>query len=209
MIIRWEKDSPLAWPLLVTFAENREIDFFTSISGSAPSFMVKFQTLIQKFGKKGEKTGWTYIVIEAKFARQIKAGSKVSFRVKGRLDFWPFEGLALLPMGEGDFILPLNAAIRKAIRKKQGDKLLVEMNLDSRAPALSADLLKCLKPEPASLAFFRSLPPSHQHYFSKWIESAKTIHTKTKRIVMAVTALAQRQGFGEMVRANKSVRGKG
>ena len=168
--------------------------------------MVKFQTLIQKFGKKGEKTGWTYIVVEAKFAHQLKPGSKVSFRVKGRLDSYSFEGLALLPMGEGDFILPLNAAIRRAIRKKQGDLLIIEMDLDSRAPALSADLLKCLKQEPGSLAFFKSLPRSHQNYFSKWIESAKTITTKTKRIAMAVTAMAQQQGFGEMIRANKSSR---
>ena len=167
--------------------------------------MVKFQTLIQKFGKKGEKTGWTYIVVEAKFARQLKPGSKVSFRVKGRLDLYPFAGLALLPMGEGDFILPLNAAIRKAIRKKEGDRLRIEMDPDNRKPVLSADLIKCLKQEPASLAFFKSLPKSHQHYFSKWIESAKTINTKTKRIVMAVTAMAGRQGFGEMLRANRSV----
>jgi hypothetical protein len=165
--------------------------------------MLKFQTLIQKFGKKGEKTGWTYIVISAKFARQLKPGSKVSFRVKGRLDSYSFEGLALLPMGEGEFILPLNAAIRRAIRKKQGDQLIVEMILDSRAPVLSADLLKCLKPEPVALTFFKSLPRSHQNYFSKWIDSAKTINTKTKRIVMAVTALALRQGFAEMLRASK------
>jgi hypothetical protein len=192
---------------LATFAENLEIEIFMSLSSSAPSIMAKFQTDIQKFGKKGEKTGWTYIVVGAKFARQLNPGSKVSFRVKGRLDSWSFEGLALLPMGEGDFILPLNAAIRKAIRKKQGDSLIVEMNLDSRAPVLSADLLKCLKQEPASLAFFKSLPRSHQNYFSKWIEGAKTIHTKTKRIVMAVTALALKQGYGEMIRAERGERG--
>jgi len=170
--------------------------------------MVKFQTLIQKFGKKGEKTGWTYVVIGAKFARQLKPGSKVSFRVKGRLDSFSFEGLALLPMGDGDFILPLNAAIRRAIRKKQGDRLIIEMDLDRRAPVLSADLLKCLKPEPAALTFFKSLPRSHQNYFSKWIESAKTINTKTRRIVMAVTALAMRNGFEEMLRANKRESGQ-
>ena len=84
---------------------------------------------------------------------------------------------------------------------------MIEMNLDSRKPVLSADLIKCLKQEPASLTFFKSLPQSHQNYFSKWIESAKTINTKTKRIVMAVTAMADRQDFGEMLRANKSVRG--
>ena len=170
--------------------------------------MVKFQTLIQKFGKKGEKTGWTYVVIGAKFARQLKPGSKVSFRVKGRLDSFSFEGLALLPMGEGDFILPLNAAIRRAIRKKEGDRLLIEMTLDSRSPVLSADLLKCLKQEPAARTFFKSLPRSHQNYISKWVESAKTISTKTKRIVMAVTALSQQLGFREMLLANKRESGQ-
>jgi len=165
--------------------------------------MVKFQTLIQKFAKKGEKTGWTYILIAARIARQLKPGSKVSFRVKGRLDSFSFEGLALLPMGEGDFILPLNASIRRAIRKKQGDLLIVEMDLDGRAPVLSADLLKCLRQEPAALIFFKSLPRSHQNYFSKWIESAKTINTKTRRIVMAVKALAMRNGFAEMLRASQ------
>jgi hypothetical protein len=165
--------------------------------------MVKFQTLIRKFGKKGEKTGWTYIVIGAKFARQLKSGSRVSFRVKGRLDSHSFEGLALLPMGDGDFILPLNAGIRRAIRKKQGDQLIIEMNLDNRAPVLSADLLKCLKQEPGALTFFKSLPRSHQNYFSKWVESAKTVNTKTKRIVMAVAAMARQLGFAEMLRASK------
>src|SRR5258706_5896377 len=165
--------------------------------------MVKFQTLIQKFGKKGEKTGWTYIEVGAKFARQLKPGSKVSFRVKGRLDSHSFEGLALLPMGGGDFILPLNGAIRRAIQKKQGDQLIVQMDLDKRSPVLSADLLKCLKQEPASLAFFKSLPRSHQNYFSKWIDSAKTIDTKTKRIAMAATGSANQKGVLEMLRGNK------
>jgi hypothetical protein len=164
--------------------------------------MVKFQTTILKFGKKGEKTGWTYIVINARIARQLKP-SKVSFRVKGRLDAYDFEGFALLPMGDGDFILPLNAGIREAIRKKQGDRLAVEMQVDSRKPVLSGDLMKCLKEEPAALAFFKSLPRSHQHYFSKWIEGAKTVATKTKRIVQTVIAMASQQGFSEMMRANR------
>jgi hypothetical protein len=167
--------------------------------------MVKFHTTIQKFGKKGEKTGWTYIVFAARLARKLKP-SKVSFRIKGHLDTHFVEGLALIPMGEGDFILPLNAAIRKAIRKKCGDRLRVEMELDSRALPLSDDLMKCLKAEPAALTFFKSLPRSHQNYFSKWIESAKSVHTKTRRIVQAVTALASRQGYAEMLRAAKTER---
>ena len=81
--------------------------------------MVKFKATIQKFQKKGEKTGWSYIEIDAPKARKLNPGSKVSFRVKGRLDAFEFEGMALLPMGKGDFILPLKADVRKKIQKKQ------------------------------------------------------------------------------------------
>jgi hypothetical protein len=45
---------------------------------------------------------------------------------------------------------------------------------------------------------------SHQVYFSKWIESAKTNATKTKRIVMALTAFSKKQGYPEMIRENKN-----
>ena len=165
--------------------------------------MIKFQTIIQKFGKKGEKTGWSYIVFTSALASKLKP-SKVSFRIKGHLDGHFFEGLALLPMGEGDFILPLNATLRKAIGKKHGDRLTVEMELDDRRLPLSADLMKCLKAEPDALAFFKSLPMSHQIYFSKWIESAKTAQTKTKRIVQTVASAALKQGYGEMMRAYRN-----
>jgi hypothetical protein len=167
--------------------------------------MIKFKTTIQKFGKKGEKTGWSYIVFTSAAARKLKA-SKVSFRIKGRLDGHFVEGLALLPMGEGDFILPLNAAIRKTIGKKSGDRVTIEMELDSRTLLLSADLMKCLKAEPEALAFFKSLPKSHQNYFSKWIESAKTAQTKARRIVQTVIATANKQGYGEMLRSYRNTK---
>jgi len=165
--------------------------------------MIRFNTTIQKFGKKGEKTGWTYIEIPAEKAKKLKPDSKVSFRVKGNLDQLKIEKTALIPMGEGHFILPLNAAMRKVIRKRQGDKILVALEVDERELILSSDLVTCLKEEPDALAFFKSLPKSHQQYFSKWIESAKTTPTKTKRIVMTVIAMGKRQGFSEMIREYK------
>jgi uncharacterized protein YdeI (YjbR/CyaY-like superfamily) len=61
-----------------------------------------------------------------------------------------------------------------------------------------------LKEDLDAFSYFKTLPKSHQQYFSKWIESAKTSQTKTKRIVLAITALSKKQGFGEMIRANKS-----
>ena len=79
--------------------------------------MICYQTIIKKFGAQGEKTGWTYIEVPAKIAQQIYPNTKKSFRVKGKLDALEISGMALIPMGEGDFILALKADVRKKIRK--------------------------------------------------------------------------------------------
>ncbi|MFZ6014579.1 MAG: DUF1905 domain-containing protein [Bacteroidota bacterium] len=168
--------------------------------------MITFSARIQKFANQGEKTGWTYIEISRRQAEQLKPDSRVSFRVKGKLDAHPIQKAALLPMGEGKYILPLNASIRKGIGKKAGDTLKVQFEVDGREYKLSHDFIQCLKDDPKAYDFFKTLSKSHQHYFGKWIDSAKTISTKTKRITLSVIALASRQGFSEMLRANKKVR---
>ena len=168
--------------------------------------MLSFTTTIEKFQKKGEKSGWSYITISAAQVNKLIPGQKVSFRVKGTIDAYSFSRTALLPMGDGGFILPINSTIRKAIRKVAGDKIKVVIEADKRKLELSADLMASLGDEPQALEHFKSLALSHQHYFSKWIESAKTTQTKTKRIVMAVIALSKKQGYPEMIRENKNQR---
>lgn len=164
--------------------------------------MIKFTATILKFDKQGEKTGWTYIEIPAAFAQDLYPGNKKSFRVKGKLDGYSIKGIALLPMGEGAFIMALNAAIRKAIGKQKGASLQVQLEVDKIAYQLNEALLECLGDEPAALLYFKSLPTSHQNYFSKWIESAKTAATKTKRIALAVNALSNKMGFAAMLRSS-------
>ena len=165
--------------------------------------MISYNTTLLRFDKKGEKTGWTFIEISAAQAKKLKPYSKVSFRVKGKLDSHKISQVAILPMGDGDFILAVNGKMRKAIGKKAGDKVKVTLEADESKVILSHDMMACLKDEPAALASFKKLPGSHQKYFSKWVESAKTSNTKTKRIVMAVTALARNLNFPEMLRANR------
>ncbi len=162
-----------------------------------------FQARIQKFGKQGEKTGWTYVEISARQAGQLNPGCKVSFRVKGKLDQLVIKQVALIPMGEGIFILPLNAAMRKALGKKEGAELNVSLSVDEEAITLSPELMRCLKDEPALMKIFKALPGSHQKYYSRWIESAKTAPTKAKRIAMALDSFARQQSFSEMLQANK------
>lgn len=165
--------------------------------------MIAFSTKVLKFGDQGEKT-LMYIEIPKATANKLKPGNKKSFRVKGSIDGHAIQKTALLPMGEGNFILPFNASIRKATGKKVGDTVSVKFEVDESQLKLSADLLRCLKDDPKAYAFFKKLPPSHQHYFSRWIEDAKTSATKTKRITMALIAFESGQGYGEMMRSNKN-----
>jgi hypothetical protein len=164
--------------------------------------MVRFSTTIRQFGQQGEKTGWTYISIPKDIAEKIRPGTKKSFRVKGKLDRHAITKTALLPMGDGHFIMPLNAAMRKAIRKGKGAMLQVQLEEDREPPAICPELLECLQDAPAALQHFDSLPGSHKLYYSKWIESAKTIQTKTKRIALTITALERKMSYAEMLRAN-------
>ena len=172
--------------------------------------MVHFTTTIKKFGDKGEKTGWTYIEISQAVADKLKPNNKKTFRVKGRLDNYAFESLALLPMGDGNFIMALNAVIRKKIGKRKGAAVAVSLESDDSPVKYNAELMECLTDEPESLSFFKTLTPGHQKYFSNWIDSAKTDATKTKRIAQALTALSNHQHYGEMLRSltNKNKLGR-
>jgi Domain of unknown function (DUF1905)/Bacteriocin-protection, YdeI or OmpD-Associated len=166
--------------------------------------MVRFSTIIKKFTDQGEKTGWTYIEIPHTIAGQLKPGIKKTFRVKGKLDDYSFRGIALTPMGGGDFIMALNAEIRKNIGKQKGAKLQVVLEADDKFVIKPpAEFVDCLSDEPAAVIFFNSLAKSHQAYFVKWIDSAKTEPTRIKRIAQTVSALSRSQGFGEMLRALK------
>lgn len=165
-----------------------------------------FTTSIKRFAEKGEKTGWSYLDIPADIAELLKPGCRTSFRVKGKLDGHAIEKVSLLPMGGGDFILPLNATLRKALGKNKGAMVTLRLVEDTRSPEISPELLECLRDEPVALERFTSQPPSHQHYFSKWIESAKTEPTKAKRIAMTVQAMLKNLNYGEMIREAKNNR---
>ncbi|MEI9910686.1 MAG: YdeI/OmpD-associated family protein [Bacteroidota bacterium] len=164
--------------------------------------MIEFTATLKQFSAQGEKTGWTYIEIPVDIAQQLKPGNKKSFRVRGKLDKYPIEHIALMPMGGGVFIMAVNADMRKGMGERKGAMVKVKLEEDKRTFQFNKDFMDCLADEPAAIEFFKTLAASHQRYFSKWIDSAKTVETKAKRIAWAVTALAKKQGYGEMIRSH-------
>ncbi len=163
---------------------------------------VQFTATLHKYEKQGEKTGWTYIEVPADLAQQLKPGNKKEFKVKGKLDNYVLKRVSLLPVGGGRFIIPVNATMRKALGKRHGAMVQLSLTEDKSEFVFNTDFMECMTDEPAAKTFFETLPGSHQRYFSKWIDDAKTVETKTKRIAQAVSALAKKWGYGEMIRAN-------
>lgn len=163
--------------------------------------MVDFTTTMLQFAEQGEKTGWTYIEIPADVAQQLKPGNKKSFRVRGMLDALPVCGMALMPMGEGNFIMALKADIRKRLHKNAGAMLHVKLEEDVDFKIeVPGDLQECFDFEPEAFEFFNSLPKSHREYFIKWIDEAKTSETRAKRIVNTINAMLRRWSFNVMLR---------
>ncbi len=160
---------------------------------------IKETFLIHRFKEKGEKTGWTYIEFPAAVANKLKKGNRKSFRVKGTLDAVPVNALALIPMGEGNFILPLKADLRKKLNKKLGDSLQVNLVEDKDEIIFDQNLMMCLEDLPEALEYFNSLTVSHRHYFSNWVKSAKTDATVSKRIARIVNAMLKKQNYSEML----------
>jgi hypothetical protein len=164
--------------------------------------MVQFTAVIQQAAEMGEKTGWSYVIIPPEIALRLKPGNKKSFRVKGKLDAHPISQQALLPIGKGIFMLPLKSSLRKAIHKNKGAMLKLSLEEDKKPLEVSAELLECLSDSPKAEKKFKALPRSHQMYYSNWIESAKTIQTKAKRIGLTITAMEKNLSYGEMLRLN-------
>jgi hypothetical protein len=162
--------------------------------------MVRFTALIKRFDQYAEKTGWTYIEIPHDIAEKIKPGNRKVFRVKGKLDDHEIKAVALMPMKGGGFIMPVNAAMRKGTAKRKGATLKVQLEEDTDQLKPPAELLECLADEPQAKSYFESLTYGHRNYFTKWIESAKTEPTKTKRIAQAIDALGRQMDFGTMLR---------
>lgn len=165
--------------------------------------MVQFEALLEQFAGNGEKTGWMYLKVPASIAGQLQPGVKKAFRVKGRLDEYPIEKVSLVPMGGGDFIIAFNAAMRKGTGKRPGARITVFLEPDDPELQTPPDLQECLEDDPEALAAYDKLRRAERHYFIRWIDSAKGVETRSKRIAHTLNALVKGIGFGPMLRRMK------
>ncbi|PPL04706.1 YdeI/OmpD-associated family protein [Parapedobacter indicus] len=175
--------------------------------------MVEFRALIERSGHQQgpAMTGWAYIDVPQTISEQLKPGCRQVYRVRGEIDGQSFSGLALMPKGEGVFILAINGTMRKMLKKGVGDFLSLRLEEDREfVIEIPEDLEICLSDDEGNLMErFKALPKSHRNYFLNHINGAKTEPTRAKRIAMTVEAMAMGLDFGAMIRLDKARRQRG
>lgn len=135
--------------------------------------------ILEKFPGKG---GWTYAHIP-----EIQQNSKNPFgwvQVRGFIDDYPLNHYKLMPQGDKKLFLPVKAAIRKKIKKQAGDEVRIQLFLEDRELGIPAEIMECLNAEPVQIKnAFIHLPKGKKKTYLDWIYEAKTLETKTERIV--------------------------
>ena len=147
--------------------------------------LVDKKYLLEKYPGKG---GWTY----ARIPEVLKeAGTPFGWvRVMGMIDDVEIFSYHLMPMGDGTLILPVNAYIRKRIKKEAGDTIHVVLYRDDTPLEIPGEFELCLADEPEAKRFFYQLSEGEKKYYVEWIFSAKKEETRAVRMATAINRLA-------------------
>lgn len=156
------------------------------MAAAKPLVNKKYQ--LERFQAKG---GWTYARIP-----DLKTGKKNPFgtiRVRGSIDGVEFSAAHLMPMGKGRLFLPVKAAIRKQIKKEEGDWVQIILYEDDLPTEVPDELLLCLRDEPLAHKAFMVLSNGEKKAMIEWIYNAKNESTKTSRMAKMINQLAGMQ----------------
>lgn len=134
---------------------------------------------LQKFSGKG---GWTYAEIP-----EIEPDKHAWFnwiKVHGSIDNFELKHARLMPLGNGHMMLPVKAAIRKAIGKGEGDSVHIRLFPDNLPVEIPQEVIDCFDLEDSRLfEAFNKETANQQQEIITWIYEAKKDETKAKRII--------------------------
>lgn len=143
--------------------------------------------------KKPFKGGWYYVTLKG-----IDPGLKSKtgmIRVKGTIDHYSFERFHLLPMKTGGMLLPVKSDIRNQLGKSEGDRVHIQLFLDSSKTKVPEIILESLKDSPRAFSFFETLSDSNKKYYIEWIQESKRMDTKIARILKLIQRLERKEKF--------------
>jgi hypothetical protein len=96
------------------------------------------------------------------------------------------------PMG-GEFLLGLNREVRQAAGVEAGDRVEVEIKLDTspREVDVPEVLATALAGDPAAMAAFEALAYTHRKEYARWVDEAKRDDTRQRRVTRALQMLRE------------------
>lgn len=141
--------------------------------------LFKGKVRLERFPGKG---GWTYARL-----RGVKGDPHSHFgwiRVRGNIDSHELRQYHLMPMGTGELFLPVKAAVRKQIGKKEGDMVQVLLYREEEDVYIPEELQLCLEDDPEAADSFQALSKATQRHLINYIFSIKQDTTRAERIAM-------------------------
>ncbi|SHE79244.1 YdeI/OmpD-associated family protein [Dysgonomonas macrotermitis] len=116
-------------------------------------------------------------------------------KVKGKIDDYEFSNVHLMPLGNGNLVLPVKSAIKKKIQKEAPDTVHVTIYEDKTPLIIPEELILCMKYEDGVLEKFENYSDGQKKAFVDWINSAKTEQTKADRIAKSIIMLQKGEKF--------------
>lgn len=143
---------------------------------------------LEKFPGKG---GWTFAVIP-----EIKPDPHAWFgwiNVKGTIDNIELPRCKLMPKGDGQLFLPVNATIRKKLKKQAGDHVRIVFYSADDPPVLPEEMEACFDFEPPEARrAYNHLSADEQHALLKRINAAQSDDKRAQRIRKMMDELVQK-----------------
>ena len=125
--------------------------------------------------------------------RKLAGDNPKHIPVVGQVEGLPLKS-TLSPRSGGSYRLHIHSSIWRKLRIDAGDIVEVMLLLDSepRDPVLPHDLAGSLPDEPRALAVFNSLTPAFRRQIVRYVEHAKHVSTREKRISLTVKRMLER-----------------
>ena len=150
--------------------------------------MQRFNTILQSIN------GATSPIVIALVPFDIEAvfGVKNRVDIRGTIDSHPFER-TLLPLGDGRHYFMLNAKMMKAIRKKMGDEVYIEIEEKEHTGYKEVELpdyfLMELEENPIAKEQYELSNPSAKRWVAQFVTEPKSADAKAKRVLKAIEVL--------------------
>jgi hypothetical protein len=143
---------------------------------------MKFETTVELFTKTG--TG-------LRVPQEVVANLGERKRPPVRVTIGDYTYRSTVAVYGDEFFLPLNAQNRERAGVAAGDRIDVDIELDTepREVTVPADLTSALEHDAQARQRFDGLSFSHKREYVTWIEEAKRAETRERRIATAVEML--------------------